>query len=57
MVPSLNVLRLATESGWSVYDCEFVALPQDLSVPLITLDKQVLAAFPNQATALADFAD
>ncbi len=57
MVPSLNVLRLATESGCSAYDCEFVALAQDLSVPLVTLDTQVLAAFPDQAIALGDFAN
>lgn len=55
-VPSLNVLRLATASGCSAYDCEFVALAQDLSVPLVTLDTQVLAAFPDQAVALTDFA-
>ena len=39
---SHQVLNLAIASPWSAYDCEFVALAQDLNVPLITVDKQVL---------------
>lgn len=46
-VSSDEVLRLASESGCSAYDCEFVALALDLDLPLVTLDKKVLRAFPK----------
>jgi predicted nucleic acid-binding protein len=46
-VASPRVLQLAASSGCSAYDCEFVALAQDLEVRLITVDKQVLAGFPQ----------
>jgi len=52
---SAQVLRLATSSGCSAYDCEFVALADDLNAPLITVDKKILAQFPNIAVALYDF--
>lgn len=48
-VVSLHVLLLAIRSGCSAYDCEFVALAQDLRVPLVTTDRQVLRAFPSVA--------
>ncbi len=48
-VPSLPVLRLAASSACSAYDCEFVALAQDLRVPLVTVDGQVLKDFPSTA--------
>ncbi len=54
-VSSAHVLRLAAESGCSAYDCEFVALAQDLHVPLVTVDKQVLSQFPDVAIALEKF--
>lgn len=52
-VSALPVLRLAHETGCSAYDCEYVALAQHLSVPLVTADKQLLKAFPAVATALS----
>lgn len=55
-VVSHEVLQLAARSGCSVYDCEFVALAQDLGVPFVTSDRQVLKAFPNTAVALDLFA-
>lgn len=55
-VPDLTVLSLAEASGCSAYDCEFVALARQLGLPLITLDRQVLAAFPGLAVPLAAFA-
>jgi len=51
-VVSSQVLRLAAQSSCSAYDCEFVALAQDLSVPLITVDKQVLDQFSQVAVSL-----
>jgi predicted nucleic acid-binding protein len=39
----------------SAYDCEFVALVQDIGVPLVTVDRQVLRAFPNVAISLDEF--
>ena len=43
---SSQVLNLVAQSSCSAYDCEFVALAQDLGVSLITVDKQVLDQFP-----------
>ena len=48
-VVSSQVLQLAAQSKCSAYDCEFVALAQDLGVALVTVDKQVLAQFPEIA--------
>ena len=48
-VPSDRVLALALASGCSAYDCEYVALAMELNVPLATLDRQVLEAFPEVA--------
>ena len=55
-VDSGQVLQLAAVSGCSAYDCEFVAVAQDLGVPLVTGDRQVLRAFPRVAVSLAEFA-
>ena len=55
-VDSYAVLRLAESSGCSAYDCEYVALAKELRVRLVTLDKQVLGAFPETSSALDEFA-
>lgn len=55
-VASGPVLTLATHSGCSAYDSEFVALAQDLRIRLVTTDQQVVAAFPSTAVALDEFA-
>lgn len=49
LVRSDRVLRLAASSGCSAYDSEFVAVARQLRVPLVTWDKEVLAAFPTVA--------
>ena len=50
-----HVLKLASESKCSAYDCEFVAVAKDLKVPLVTVDKQLLQEFPGQAVSLEAF--
>ncbi len=54
-VASEQVLRLAAQSGCSAYDCEFVALAIDLNAPLVTVDKEILAKFPDVAISLDKF--
>lgn len=56
-INSAQVLDLAAASGCSAYDCEFVALAQNFNIPLVTLDKQVLRAFPQIAMSLERFVD
>lgn len=53
--PSQEVLRLASESKCSAYDCEFIATANDLKVPLVTVDKRLLNEFPGVAVSLAGF--
>ena len=55
-VSSEKILELAARSKCSAYDCEYVALAQDLDVPLVTTDKQVLLEFPKIAMSLEKFA-
>ena len=54
-VSSLKVLDLIAHSNCSAYDCEFVALAQDLNVPLITTDNQILSSFPEVSVSLKSF--
>jgi len=54
-VLSYKVLQLASESNCSAYDCEFIATASDLQVPLVTVDKQLLLAFPTVAVSLKEF--
>jgi predicted nucleic acid-binding protein len=51
-VTSSCVLQLVAQSTCSAYDCEFVALARDLGVPLLTVDRQILAQFPETAVSL-----
>ncbi|HEV8132479.1 MAG TPA: type II toxin-antitoxin system VapC family toxin [Acidobacteriota bacterium] len=54
-VPSDHILRWTMQSNCSAYDCEFVALAQDLETSLVTTDKQLIAAFPKIAVTLDKF--
>lgn len=54
-VPTNQVLYYAMQSTRSAYDCEFVALAEELSVKLVTCDAQILKEFPNIAVGLKDF--
>jgi predicted nucleic acid-binding protein len=54
-VTSLAVLSLAASSSCSAYDCEFVALAQDLAVSLVTVDRQILSQFPETSISLDAF--
>ena len=54
-VDSEQVLKLVTASNCSAYDCEFVALAQELGILLVTVDKQLLSDFPKVAIPLATF--
>ncbi|MGH9471368.1 MAG: type II toxin-antitoxin system VapC family toxin [Terriglobales bacterium] len=51
-VSAARVLTLAARSSCSAYDLEFVALAQQLGVPLVTTDRQVLREFPRIAQPL-----
>jgi predicted nucleic acid-binding protein len=54
-VISAHVLRLVAASTCSAYDCEFVALAEDLNLPLLTADQQILNQFPGRAVALEHY--
>ncbi len=54
-VVSSDVLRLAARSGCTAYDCEYVALAQDLGVELVTVDREVLRGFPEIAVGLEEY--
>jgi len=49
------VLRLAARSHCSAYDCEFVALAQELGVVLVTGDRQIVEEFADTAQVLTQF--
>ena len=53
--PYEKVLDLIKESDCTAYDCEFVALARELSIPLVTADKQLLRQFPAWAVSLEEF--
>lgn len=55
MIDSAEVLALCGRSPCSAYDCEFVALARQLRIPLVTLDQEILAAFPENAVGLEKF--
>jgi len=48
-VNSTQVLSLVSDSSCSSYDCEFVALADDLNTKLVTFDKKINKEFSNIA--------
>lgn len=54
-VSSDAVLLMANSSPCSAYDCEFVVLAQELQLPLVTADRQIVSAFPAVARDLAKY--
>jgi len=56
-IASTHILKLVAQSPCSAYDCEFVALAQDLNAPLVTLDKQIIRQFPEIALSLETFTE
>jgi len=53
-VDGAHVLALVARSRCTAYDCEFVALAEDLGVLVATGDRQVLDAFPGIARSPED---
>jgi len=54
-VPGDRILHLVAASPCSAYDCEYVALAEELRVPLVTADRQVLRAFAGIAVSPKNF--
>lgn len=54
-VPSASVLSMAARSGCSAYDCEYVALAEQLGVPLVTEDGEILSKFTRRAVSMRSF--
>ena len=52
-----HVLRLAHGTDRSAYDCEFAALAEALSAPLVTTDRRLAAAFPGRTSSPEAFAE
>jgi predicted nucleic acid-binding protein len=53
---SEKILDLISESNCTAYDCEFIALAQQLNAPLVTADRQLLNQFPDSTMSLEEFA-
>ena len=54
-VRSDEVLSLAAKSGCTAYDCEFIYLAAELSVPMVTSDKKLMSAFPQFTQSMDAF--
>jgi len=56
-IRTADVLRLVDASGHSAYDCEYIALAQQLGVRLVTGDKRLPTLFPDTAILMEDFVE
>ena len=54
-IASFQVLNLVASTDCSAYDCEFVALAEDLETSLVTVDRKILTEFPEIAVSLDGF--
>ncbi|RJP51965.1 MAG: PIN domain-containing protein [Anaerolineaceae bacterium] len=54
---SEKILDLISETDCTAYDCEFIALAQQLDVSLVTADKRLLSRFPNLTISLEKFVE
>jgi len=54
-ISSSRVLALVDKSNCSSYDCEFVALANQLNIQLVTQDRKILREFPSTAISVSDF--
>ena len=54
-VNSGKVLELVNQSKCSSYDCEYIALAEDINVPLVTRDKRIIREFPTKAMSVEKF--
>ena len=54
-IESKHILDLVKQSRCSAYDCEYVALAQQLGVHLVTADQKILAEFPSTVVSLSSF--
>jgi predicted nucleic acid-binding protein len=54
-VNSTQVLSLVSDSLCSSYDCEFVALADDLNIKLVTFDRKIIKEFPEIAIHPEEF--
>lgn len=50
-----KVFELISKSDCTAYDCEFLALAQQLDILLVTADKQLLKRFPSSTMSLEEF--
>lgn len=51
------VLEIALQTGLSAYQCEYLALAQDLNLRLVTTQEELVRAAPQMAISLADYVE
>lgn len=56
-VDPLQALALAVRHGISAYDAQYVALAEELDVPLVTQDRRLLSTFTKRAVSMQAFCD
>ncbi len=56
-VDSKNIMACVDKSTCSAYDCEFLALAEQLNVPLVTADQKIVREFPSIARSLTRFVE
>lgn len=56
IIPSSLVMQKVNISTCTAYDCEYVALAEDLKTTLVTSDEQILDQFAKLTTSLESFA-